>query len=146
MKNHMPKWVYIVLGLSFSIAILAIAYRIFIGSGGGAKIGPDGLELNVLPARTELKIEPDKIPPEEEVTPDSVDMDSVDISSASVALVFDPPSNIRVSPNGEIVCSVTSKGSIRIYNEVDGWYRTNACGVMGVIHRSQISFDPNSIK
>ena len=68
------------------------------------------------------------------------------VRSEGFALVYDPPSNVRASPNGTIICSVTSKGAVPIYTEEDGWYRTDICGEMGVIHHSQLSFDSNSIR
>lgn len=56
------------------------------------------------------------------------------------AVVFDPPSNVRVVPNGEILCSVNSRRRINTYGSDDGfWYYTDACGTMGVIHHSQIA-------
>jgi hypothetical protein len=61
-------------------------------------------------------------------------------SSAGVALVFDPPSNVRVSPNGQILCSVRKRTSINIYGSTGSWYYTNVCGRMGVINSSQIRF------
>ena len=61
-------------------------------------------------------------------------------SSSGSALVFDPPSNIRVSPNGDIICSVTSRGEIPIQRKYGEWYQTNYCGEPGFIHQSQIRF------
>jgi serine/threonine-protein kinase len=61
-------------------------------------------------------------------------------SSSGSAMVFDPPSNIRVSPNGDILCSVTSKGVIPIQRKYGEWYETNYCGEPGFIHQSQIRF------
>jgi len=124
---------------------------ISIGDGGRAEMG-DLLRVEVPPARIEF--DSSESLPEENTETDTVPEDdaaqgtsdaSVETSEVAVAIVFDPPSNIRATPNGRILCSVTSKGSIRIYDETNGWYRTDACGTMGVIHKSQISFDPNSI-
>jgi len=61
-------------------------------------------------------------------------------SSAGAAIVFDPPSNVRSSANGEILCSVRERMTINIYGSTSGWYYTDVCGPMGVIHRSQIRF------
>lgn len=67
-----------------------------------------------------------------------------------LAIVYNPPSNIRVEPNGTIICQIKEKKTISIYrftNNVntpgspkDAWYSTNACGdnQMGWIHQSQI--------
>jgi hypothetical protein len=54
--------------------------------------------------------------------------------------VFSPPSNVRTSPNGNIICSVRERRTINIYDSVGSWYYTNVCGEMGVIHSSQIKF------
>lgn len=57
------------------------------------------------------------------------------------AYVFDPPSNVRVTPNGAIQCSVNSRIYINIYGtSSDGaWFKTDYCGSMGYIHNSQIT-------
>jgi hypothetical protein len=65
---------------------------------------------------------------------------SNNIPSSGKAFVFNPPSNIRTSPNGSILCSVTTPTMINIYNSVNSWYYTDVCGKMGVIHFSQIRF------
>jgi hypothetical protein len=63
-------------------------------------------------------------------------------SSASMVtgFIFDPPSNVRVSPNGSILCSVKERTQVNIYGSTGDWYYTDACGQMGVIHSSQIRF------
>ena len=61
-------------------------------------------------------------------------------SQAGSAIVFDPPSNVRVSPNGAILCSVQRKTTINIYGSSGSWYNTDICGTMGVISRDQIRF------
>jgi hypothetical protein len=65
------------------------------------------------------------------------------ISKAEVAIVFDPPSNVRQSPNGDSLCSVRERTTINIYGSTGDWYYTDICGTMGVIHFSQITFQPN---
>lgn len=62
------------------------------------------------------------------------------ISSSGVAIVFDPPSNIQSTPNGGILCSVTSRGTIPIQGKVGEWYLTNYCGSPGYIHSGQVRF------
>ncbi len=53
-------------------------------------------------------------------------------------LVFDPPSKVRASPNGSVLCTVSEPTVIRVYAEPkNGWYSTTACGG-GWIHESQI--------
>ena len=61
-------------------------------------------------------------------------------SSAGAALVYDPPSNIRSSPNGAIICSVRSRAYINVYGKKGGWYSTDFCGVNGYIHQNQLRF------
>lgn len=62
---------------------------------------------------------------------------------ATIGVVFDPPSNVRNRPNGELLCTVREFQAIQIYGGVTGggdWYRTNVCGTSGVIHKSQVRF------
>jgi len=55
-------------------------------------------------------------------------------------IVYDPPSNVRYSPNGEVLCTIPDKRRVQIRgNAVNGWYPTPACqGADGWIHESQI--------
>ena len=56
--------------------------------------------------------------------------------SANV-IVFDPPSKVRTSPNGNILCTITNRRVIQVSLEPQGsWYHTSACGG-GWIHDSQ---------
>ena len=76
--------------------------------------------------------------------------------SAEYALIIDPPSNVRVEPNGEILCQISEKTRISVFyfttrvggvaSPMDGWYSTNACGNdnMGWIHESQIKLTGES--
>ena len=57
--------------------------------------------------------------------------------STRKAVVFDPPSNVRAYPNGQIICSVRSASSINVYDYNNGWYKTDYCG-QGYIHQSQV--------
>ena len=66
--------------------------------------------------------------------------DSGVTSRAGTAIVFDPPSNVRVSPNGEILCSVKEKTTISIYGSSGSWYKTDVCGSMGFIQAQQLKF------
>lgn len=59
------------------------------------------------------------------------------------AIVFDPPSNVRVAPSAAsgTLCSVTTKVSIRILGSEGDWLKTDICdGKLGYIHRSQVKF------
>lgn len=62
----------------------------------------------------------------------------------STAEIFDPPSNIRNAPNGEILCTITERLSVNVYQKEGQWYYTDACEG-GYIHQSQIRLKtPNS--
>lgn len=62
------------------------------------------------------------------------------------ATVIDPPTNIRLSPNGTVLCIVRQRTTVNIlgstgFSDNNGtWYYTDACGRQGVIHSSQIRF------
>lgn len=56
------------------------------------------------------------------------------------AYVFAPPSNVRTSPDGDILCSVDTQKMIETYGSQGAWFYTDVCGKMGVIHSSQIKF------
>ena len=60
----------------------------------------------------------------------------------AIGVVFDPPSNVRSSPNGSIICTISKLTAIELSGGVvgDGWLRTNFCGRGGVIHRNQVLF------
>ncbi|MEH2195450.1 MAG: hypothetical protein V7K98_22800 [Nostoc sp.] len=61
----------------------------------------------------------------------------------AIGVVFDPPSYIRKSPNGEILCTIKKLRAIELYGGTtpDGWLFTSACGRSGVIHKSQVRFN-----
>ena len=57
---------------------------------------------------------------------------------AEMAVVFSPPSNVRATPNGVILCTLEATGNLSVFGSTGNWYYTNACGPFGVIHSSQI--------
>lgn len=63
------------------------------------------------------------------------------------ALVHTPPSNVRESPGGKVICvirekkMITVQGSTNITDDDGEWIRTKACGKPGVIHSSQINLE-----
>ena len=65
---------------------------------------------------------------------------SPDASYPGVAIVFDPPSNVRTSPGGAFLCTVNSQRNVRVGQIQGEWYPTSACGSRGFIHRSQVRF------
>ncbi len=62
------------------------------------------------------------------------------VKTATWAYIIDPPSNVRVVPNGAIICSVKERRRINTYGFQGEWFYTDACGKMGMIHVSQIKF------
>lgn len=66
--------------------------------------------------------------------------DSQQPSQTNSAFVFDPPSNVRVAPNGQVLCVVRSPQTINLYGTNGEWYYTDICGDMGLIHSSQLRF------
>jgi len=46
--------------------------------------------------------------------------------------------NVRQVPNGKIICVLPANQPIKLSNEKDGWYHTEACGG-GFIHQSVIA-------
>ena len=66
--------------------------------------------------------------------------------SSRTATVIDPPTNIRLSPNGTVLCVVKQRTSVNILGSTGvsdnngTWYYTDACGRQGMIHSSQIRF------
>ncbi len=61
-------------------------------------------------------------------------------SEAQTVRVVDPPSNVRATPNGRIICTLPTRMNIQVFGAVGSWYRTDACGRSGYIHSSQIRF------
>lgn len=62
------------------------------------------------------------------------------------ALVYDPPSNIRITPDGELLCTINQPTNIKVYGYAGSiykgtrevkWYFTDVCGSMGVIASTQ---------
>ncbi len=67
--------------------------------------------------------------------------------SARTAIIIDPPTNIRATPNGTIICIARSRGTVvnilgptGVSDNNGTWYYTDYCGSRGVIHSSQIRF------
>lgn len=58
--------------------------------------------------------------------------------SPSELFVSNPPSNVRATPNGPIICVISDPQYIVSYGYGNGWYRTDVCGRIGFIHESQV--------
>ncbi len=75
-------------------------------------------------------------------------LDRVCNHRVKTARVFSPPSNVRMEPDGAILCTLPRKTTITTYgqynyrrdNDHNGgdWLYTDSCGKLGVIHSSQI--------
>ena len=65
---------------------------------------------------------------------------TADASFPGVAIVFDPPSNVRRQPGGGFLCTIDARRSIRVGPAQGDWYPTSACGARGFIHKSQVRF------
>ena len=61
-------------------------------------------------------------------------------TEGQTVFVFDPPSNVRATPDGKILCAISQRKQINVYGSTGSWYYTDACGQMGMIHSSQIRF------
>lgn len=82
--------------------------------------------------------------PQSKATQTMVNLVCRNVMTVSQALVIDPPSNVRESPNGPVLCSLNDQSTIKTYgsyNDKGIWYYTDACnGRRGMIHSSQIRF------
>jgi serine/threonine protein kinase, bacterial len=61
-------------------------------------------------------------------------------SEVAKATIFAPPTNVRESPDGKILCVINRKISINTYGANNSWYKTDVCGVMGVVQAEQLKF------
>lgn len=72
---------------------------------------------------------------------------SVQNPNARTAYIIDPPSNIRATPNGTVLCIARTRGTVvnilgstGVTDNNGTWYYTDYCGKQGVIHSTQIRF------
>lgn len=72
---------------------------------------------------------------------------SVQNPNARTAYIIDPPSNIRATPNGTVLCVARTRGTVvnilgstGVTDNNGTWYYTDYCGKQGVIHSTQIRF------
>lgn len=72
---------------------------------------------------------------------------SVQNPNSRTAYITDPPSNIRATPNGTIICVARTRGTVvnilgstGVTDNNGTWYYTDYCGKQGVIHSTQIKF------
>ncbi|MDJ0598407.1 MAG: hypothetical protein QNJ37_06160 [Crocosphaera sp.] len=108
----------------------------------GFKPAREILNLTTDPDRT-VPLFLDKLNNSSNPTPSPSILSSPETSTVGVAIVFDPPSNVRKTPNGDILCSVRERTKINIYSSHGNWQKTDICGSIGFIHSSQITFQSN---
>ena len=102
-------------------------------------------EANLNREKKRLEDEKKKIE-EKKKEPETAPIPKSEQPNTRTARVFDPPSNIRVTPNGAIQCVIRSPRNVAILGPTGvrdnngSWYYTNACGRTGVIHSTQIRF------
>lgn len=80
---------------------------------------------------------------EESSSDEKVEDEALSETDTTEKQVFSPPSNVRETPWGKIVCSVKKKQTIDVSTPVKGrkgklWYPTDVCGKPGYIHQSQV--------
>jgi serine/threonine protein kinase, bacterial len=61
-------------------------------------------------------------------------------SDVAKATIFAPPTNVRESPDGKILCVINKKLTINTYGVNNSWYKTDVCGAMGVVQAEQLKF------
>lgn len=68
-------------------------------------------------------------------------------TQSRTAYIIDPPTNVRATPNGRIICVIRQRnapvsiiGSTGVTDSNGTWYFTDACGTRGVIHSSQFRY------
>lgn len=76
---------------------------------------------------------------------DSNNIFTIETVKTLKAVIPDPPSNIRKTPDGDILCTISEPGHTITINENpeedskgEPWFKTNECGSQGYIHHSQI--------
>ncbi len=112
------------------------------------KSGNDNAAQNLKQQQDKLEKEKQKLADERKVL-EAKKKEAEQISppaDARTATITDPPTNIRLSPNGTILCVVKQRtivnitGTTNVSDNNGTWYYTDACGKQGMIHSSQIKF------
>ena len=55
------------------------------------------------------------------------------------AVVFDPPTNLRASPNGAIILSIKQKRRVEIIRQEGDWFFVRVDNFRGYIHKNQLA-------
>lgn len=77
-------------------------------------------------------------------TPPDVD---TEVWNGDIWQVHNPPSNVRVAPDGKVLCTIAKKtkinlrGTSNIKDKNGEWLYTDACGKIGFIHSSQVQME-----
>jgi hypothetical protein len=99
------------------------------------------------PAPAPVQASPPAIPPSAQPpSPTSPTPSPQPIAFNQSATVIDPPSNVRAQPNGEILCSLTEQTEVQLSGQQGDWYRTDICGPIGFIHRSQVKLSTPGVQ
>jgi hypothetical protein len=94
--------------------------------------------------KANLEKEKKQVADTKNATPPDVD---TEIWNGDIWQVHNPPSNVRVSPDGKILCTISKKtkinlrGTSNIKDKNGEWLYTDVCGKIGFIHSSQIQME-----
>jgi Helicobacter pylori protein of unknown function (DUF874) len=94
--------------------------------------------------KTKLDQEKKEVANLKKVTPPDVD---TEIWNGDIWQIHNPPSNIRVAPDGKILCTINKKtkiklrGTSNVKDKTGEWLYTDVCGKIGFIHSSQVQME-----
>jgi hypothetical protein len=128
------------IGIVLVVVALASSLGIQAPATSTSAVQASGSTASTLPRENPVRVEPETVPSR----PEQTNPPAPPVSRFGVGIVFDPPSNVRASPDGssDIVCAILQKSTIKILGSAgNGWYKTDVCsGTIGYIHRSQVRF------
>ena len=153
----MNKYGMLVVSVGVGAVLFAYAYQIYLGENNCIiRLTPSETKAQCAPSKVQMEdsamLSPpkpvekilEKREPPKNHTPDVSDDNGSKavIKQTEVAIVFNPPSNVREEPNGRVICSVRNKTAIDILGKIGAWYRTDVCnGLIGYIHKSQLNYE-----
>ncbi len=94
--------------------------------------------------KANLEKEKKQVSDTKKATPPDVD---TEIWNGDIWQVHNPPSNIRISPDGKILCTISKKtkinlrGTSNVKDKNGEWLYTDICGKIGFVHSSQIQME-----
>jgi hypothetical protein len=107
-----------------------------------AKLEKEKLELKN--QQTKLDQEKKEVADVKKLTPPDVD---TEIWNGDIWQIHNPPSNIRVAPDGKILCTISKKtkinlrGTSNVKDKTGEWLYTDVCGKIGFVHSSQVQME-----